>query len=59
MVKLVVLGAGLGGLPCALELKHHFGDAHEITLINSAATFQFVPSNPWVAVECHLPGRHG
>ncbi|MGA7966635.1 MAG: FAD/NAD(P)-binding oxidoreductase [Gammaproteobacteria bacterium] len=50
MEKLVVLGAGLGGLPCALELKHRFGDAHEITLINNARTFQFVPSNPWVAV---------
>lgn len=50
MSRLVVLGAGLGGLPCALELKGRFGSKHEVVLINNAQKFHFVPSNPWVAV---------
>jgi len=57
MSHIVVLGAGLGGLPCALELKKHFGSKHDITLINAAPTFQFVPSNPWVAVGWRRPDQ--
>ncbi len=57
MSKLIVLGAGLGGLPAALEMKSRFGGRHEVTLINNATTFQFVPSNPWVAVGWRRPDK--
>lgn len=57
MSKIVVLGAGLGGLPAALELKSRFGKHHEVTLVNNATTFQFVPSNPWVAVGWRRPDK--
>ena len=57
MATLAVLGAGLGGLPAALELKGRFGNDHQIMLINNATTFQFVPSNPWVAVGWRRPDK--
>lgn len=50
MAHVVVLGAGIGGLPCAYELNRQLGPAHEVTLINEREQFQFIPSNPWVAV---------
>ena len=50
MAHIVVLGAGTGGMPCAYELRAELGKEHEITLVNSQDYFQFVPSNPWVAV---------
>ena len=50
MSHIVVLGAGIGGMPCAYELKSVLGSYHKITLINERDYFQFTPSNPWVAV---------
>jgi sulfide:quinone oxidoreductase len=50
MAKIVVIGAGTGGVPAAYELKHALGAAHAVTLVNASSRFQFVPSNPWVAV---------
>jgi len=50
MAHIVILGAGTGGMPAAYEIKKEIGKEHEVTLINAATTFQFVPSNPWVAV---------
>ena len=50
MSHVVVLGAGLGGVPAAYELRAKLPKEHEITLINAAAEYRFVPSNPWVAV---------
>ena len=47
---IVVLGAGTGGMPAAYELRNRLGPHHRITVINASETFQFVPSNPWVAV---------
>jgi len=44
------MGAGTGGMPCAYEMKEALGAAHEVTVINSSDHFQFVPSNPWIAV---------
>jgi sulfide:quinone oxidoreductase len=51
MAQIVVLGAGIGGIPAAYELKHALGAAHRITVINRGEAFHFVPSNPWVAVN--------
>jgi sulfide:quinone oxidoreductase len=50
MANVVVLGAGIGGMPAAFELKKQLGAGHRVTLINAADYFQFVPSNPWVLV---------
>ncbi len=46
MAHIVVLGAGIGGMPTAYELKDELGDSHEITLVNERDYFQFTPSNP-------------
>jgi sulfide:quinone oxidoreductase len=37
-------------MPAAYELRSALGAQHRITLINAVDYFQFVPSNPWVAV---------
>lgn len=50
MAHIVILGAGIGGVPAAYELREALGKEHTITVINENAYFQFVPSNPWVAV---------
>jgi sulfide:quinone oxidoreductase len=50
MARILILGAGLGGLPAAYELRRALAREHTVTLINAADHFQFTPSNPWVAV---------
>jgi sulfide:quinone oxidoreductase len=55
MAQIVVLGAGTGGVPAAYELKGALGRDHEVTLVNASSRFQFVPSNPWVAVGWRKP----
>ncbi|HYM02735.1 MAG TPA: FAD/NAD(P)-binding oxidoreductase, partial [Stellaceae bacterium] len=63
MTHIVVLGAGLGGIPMTFELREALGSDAQITLVSDSEWFQFVPSNPWVAVnwrkaediKIHLP----
>ncbi|TAK54730.1 MAG: NAD(P)/FAD-dependent oxidoreductase [Gammaproteobacteria bacterium] len=50
MAHIVILGAGLGGMPAAYEARQLLGREHRVTVINAVDYFQFVPSNPWVAV---------
>jgi sulfide:quinone oxidoreductase len=50
MAHIVIVGAGTGGMPCAYELRMELGSEHEVTMINEREYFQFVPSNPWLAV---------
>ena len=50
MAHIVIMGAGLGGLPAAYEIRERLGSRHRITVVNANDHFQFVPSNPWVAV---------
>lgn len=50
MAHIVIMGAGIGGMPTAYELKAKLGNSHQITVVNSVDYFQFVPSNPWLAV---------
>ena len=50
MAKVVVLGAGIGGITQVYELKQTLGKAHEIVLLGDSDRFEFTPSNPWVAV---------
>jgi sulfide:quinone oxidoreductase len=50
MAHIVILGAGIGGAPAAYELRAALGNEHKITVVNAVDYFQFVPSNPWLAV---------
>jgi sulfide:quinone oxidoreductase len=50
MAHIVVLGAGIGGMPAAYELRAALDQSHRITVVNALDYFQFVPSNPWLAV---------
>ncbi len=50
MANIVILGAGIGGLPAAYELREALDRQHKISVINATDYFQFVPSNPWLAV---------
>lgn len=55
MAKIVVLGAGTGGMPAAYEIKESLGANHQVLMVNERASFRFVPSNPWVAVGWRDP----
>lgn len=50
MAHIVILGAGTGGMPAAYEMRAKLGREHRVTVVNAVDYFQFVPSNPWVAV---------
>lgn len=50
MANVVFIGAGLGGMAGAYEMRDALGVAHQVTVINERENFQFVPSNPWRAV---------
>ena len=51
MAHIVILGAGLGGMPMAYEMKELARPEDKVTVISNTPTFHFVPSNPWVAVN--------
>ena len=50
MAHIVIMGAGIGGMPAAYEMREKLGKEHRVTVVNATDYFQFVPSNPWVAV---------
>ena len=50
MAHVVILGAGLGGMPMAYEMKAALRKEDRVTVVGNGPTFHFVPSNPWVAV---------
>jgi sulfide:quinone oxidoreductase len=51
MAHIVVMGAGLGGLPMAYEIKELARKEDRVTVVGLGDTYHFVPSNPWVAVR--------
>jgi len=55
MANVVILGAGIGGMPAAYELRETLDPEHRISVINASEKFQFVPSNPWIAVGWRTP----
>ena len=55
MADIVVLGAGLGGTLMAFELGGQLRPGDRVTLIGQSESYQFVPSNPWVAVGWRKP----
>jgi sulfide:quinone oxidoreductase len=54
MSHVIIMGAGIGGVSAAYSLRGLLGKQHAITVVNPTDYFQFVPSNPWVAVGWRL-----
>ena len=50
MAKIVVMGAGIGGISQIYELRKELSRKHELVLLGDSDYFEFTPSNPWVAV---------
>lgn len=55
MARIVILGAGIGGMSAAYEIRSLLGKEHSITLIGEGPIFNFTPSNPWLAVGWRRP----
>jgi len=55
MSHVVILGAGLGGVMLAYEIKAKLRREDRLTVVNLGSTYSFVPSNPWVAVGWRQP----
>ncbi len=51
MAHIVIIGAGIGGMPMAYEMKELCRSGDKVTVISNVDYFHFVPSNPWVAVN--------
>jgi len=51
MAHIVILGAGIGGVPMAYDMRKHARKEDRITVISNVDYFHFVPSNPWIAVN--------
>ena len=56
MAHVVILGAGLGGMPMAYEMKQALRKEDRLTVVGNGPNFHFVPSNPWVAVGWRTRG---
>ncbi len=50
MSHIVLLGAGIGGMSAAYEIREAVGSDHRITVVGDGGQFNFTPSNPWVGV---------
>lgn len=55
MARIVILGAGIGGVPMAFEMKEIVGKKYDVTVISDTPTFHFVPSNPWIPPKWRKP----
>ena len=51
MAHIVIMGAGIGGVQMAYELRDAAREEDTITVVSNTPTFHFTPSNPWVAVN--------
>jgi sulfide:quinone oxidoreductase len=57
MARIVIIGAGLGGMPMAYEMREFARPQDKVTVITNTPRFHFVPSNPWVAVNWRTPAE--
>jgi len=55
MARIVILGAGIGGVPMAYEMKETVRKNHDVIVISDTPTFHFVPSNPWIPPRWRKP----
>lgn len=51
MAHIIIMGAGIGGMPAAYEMRDKVGKGDKVTVISDRENFQFTPSNPWMAVK--------
>jgi sulfide:quinone oxidoreductase len=49
MAHIIIIGASIGGLPAAYEIRAVLDESHQVTVVSNTPLFHFVPSNPWVA----------
>jgi sulfide:quinone oxidoreductase len=47
---IVILGAGIGGIVTARELRRHLGPKHRIVVVDRSAVHSFPPSYLWVMI---------
>ncbi len=50
MTTVVVVGASTGGLPMSYDIRKHLDKGHTVKVVSNTDEFNFIPSNPWVAV---------
>lgn len=50
MARIIVLGAGIGGMTTAYALRAELPAGHVVTVVGEGPQFSFTPSNPWVGV---------
>ena len=55
MAHIVVLGAGIGGVAAAIEVREGLKKEHKVSVVSDLENFQFTPSNPWLAVQWRKP----
>ena len=51
MARIVIMGAGLGGVVMAYEMKDQMRPEDELIVVTRDPKYHFVPSNPWIAVK--------
>jgi sulfide:quinone oxidoreductase len=70
MAHVVIIGAGIGGMSAAYEIREALGKAHQVSVVGEGRHFSFTPSNPWVGIGWREPadvqldaaaalGKHG
>lgn len=50
MTHVVIVGAGIAGVPAAYAMQNRLGPKDRLTVISDKDYFHFVPSNPWIAM---------
>ncbi|MBB5518453.1 NAD(P)/FAD-dependent oxidoreductase [Amphiplicatus metriothermophilus] len=55
MATIAILGGGLGGVMMAYEMRKEARKSDRVMLVSDRSSFQFTPSNPWVAVGWRKP----
>jgi sulfide:quinone oxidoreductase len=55
MADVVIIGAGLAGVPCAYELRRQLAAGHRVTVVAPSQHFDFIPANPWLALGWRKP----
>jgi len=51
MADIVIMGAGLGGVIAAYEMRAQMRPEDKLSVVTKDRIYHFVPSNPWVAVK--------
>ncbi|MGE3690209.1 MAG: NAD(P)/FAD-dependent oxidoreductase [Novosphingobium sp.] len=53
--RIIIVGAGLGGTIAAYEIRAAVKGMADVVLVSDTEDYQFVPSNPWVALRWRTP----